>query len=289
MTNGIGNQPDINQANSTDSKVIHETTATNNDADKTARANLIKFLWDHGLLALALLLVTLGGTLFLSWFGAKQADKWTEGLRYAPTSKQISTQVSSEEAKRLQAYIGKIPNATLEEKTRLFNQLKEIESRAKSHISVARAFYIWNYQSISIATVSSIIVAISLFFLSRQGWDRANRYVVNIFIVSFGIAGVVTLFPALFKQEENISNNTRTYLAYIALDDRVNTYIATKRFTGIKPANTNNTAPIELTNIKDVIRSVDDELATLNNIYIGFDATKIPNYRQLFDNLPQQN
>lgn len=126
--------------------------------------------------------------------------------------------------------------------------------------------------------------------MSRQGWDRANRYVVNILIVSFGIAGVVTLFSALFKQEENISNNTRTYLAYIALDNRLNSYIATNQFTAIKAENIANTTQVQpLNNIKNVINSVDDELATLNNIYIGFDATKIPNYRQLFDSLPQQN
>lgn len=285
MSDNVVTQTALNSDDLTDVQVTDTETAANKD---TTRANLKEFLVDHGLLTLALLLITLGGTLFLSWFGAKQADKWTEGLRYAPTNQQISTQVSSEEAKRLQAYIDKIPNATFEEKARLFKQLKEIENRAKSHISVARAFYIWNYQSISIATASSIVTAVSLFFLSRKGWNDANKYVVNVFIVSFGITVIVGVFPALFKQEENISNNTRTYLAYIALDDRVNTYIATKRFIGIKPVNTNNTAPTEpLTNIKDVIRSVDDELATLNNIYVGFDATKVPNYREVFNEVNQ--
>lgn len=269
---------------------LSESDANKDNADKSAKENLIKFLSDHGVLTFMLLLITLCGTWFLSWFAAKQADKWTQGLRYAPTSQQISTQVSTEEAKRLQAYISKIPNANFEEKARLFNQLKEIENRAKSHISVARAFYIWNYQSISIATISSIIAAVSLFFLSRKGWDNANRYVVNVFIVSFGITVVVGVFPALFKQEENISNNTRTYLAYIALDNRVKSYIATQDFIGLKPANTGNSAQIEpLKNIKNVIRSIDDELATLNNIYIGFDASKIPNYREIFNEVNQQN
>lgn len=164
MNDSVINQPELKPTTLTNAEVTDKTTTKNNDVDKIARANLKKFLLDHGLLTLALLLITLGGTLFLSWFGAKEADKWTEGLRYAPASKPISTQVRSEEANRLQGYIGKIPNATLEEKARLFDQLKEIDNRAKSHISVARAFYIWNYQSISIATVFSIIAAISLFF-----------------------------------------------------------------------------------------------------------------------------
>lgn len=266
-----------------------ESDRNTNNRDKATSSNSDKFLLKHGGLTFGLLAITLLGALFLNWFAAKQADKWTQGLKYAPTSQQIPAQVSSTD-KKLQAYINKLPNATLVEKNRLFDQLKEIENRARSHISVARAFYIWNYQSLSIAAVSSIVAAVSLLFLSRKGWDGANKYILNVFIVSFSITVVVGVFPALFRQEENMSNNTRTYLAYIALDNRLSSYIATQKFIGLKPANTGNSAQLEsLNDIKKVISSVDDELATLNNIYIGFDASKIPNYREVFNEVNQQN
>lgn len=266
-----------------------EPDRNTNNRDKATSSNSGKFLLKHGGLTFGLLAITLLGALFLNWFAGKQADKWTQGLKYAPMSQQIPAQISSKD-KNLQAYINKLPNAALAEKARLFEQLKEIETRARSHISVARAFYIWNYQSLSIAAVSSIVAAVSLLFLSRRGWDGSNKYVINVFIVSFGITVVVGVFPALFKQEENISNNTRTYLAYIALDNRLNSYIATQEFTGLKPVNTSDsTQLIPVMNIKNVIRSVDDELAALNNIYIGFDASKIPNYREVFNEVNQQN
>lgn len=271
----------------TDSPTTPNTVPNKDNVDKTTRENFWRFLREHGGLTLTLLGITLLGAVFLNWFAGKQSDKWTQGLKYAPTSQQIPEEVSSIE-KKVQVYIDKLPNATLAEKARLFDQLKEIQNRARSHISVAKAFYIWNYQSLSIAAVSSIVAAVSLLFLSRKGWDGSNKYVVNVFIVSFGITVVVGVFPALFKQEENISNNTRTYLAYIALDNRLNSYIATQEFTGLKPANIgNSTVPVK--NIKNVICSVDDELATLNNIYIGFDASKIPNYREVFNEVNQQN
>lgn len=290
MASSFKPQPDLNLNSPTDS---HNTNREPQN-EKTTRVNLKKFLLEHGLLTLVLLLLTLGGTSFLGWFGAKQGDEWTEGLRYAPTDQPSPDQVSPEEVKRLQVYIDKIPNATAEEKARLCKQLKEIENRARSHLRVARAFYIWNYQSISLATAYSIVAAVSLFFLSKKGWDNANKYVINVFIFAFGITVFAGISPELFKQEENISNNTRTYLAYIALDDRLNTYIATNQFIAIKPRDVNKgdaskTDPVELTNIRDVIRSIDAELATLNNIYIGFDAKKIPNYNQLFNEVNRQN
>lgn len=290
MTSSFKPQPDLNLNSLTNS----QNTNIEPQNDQATRVNLKKFLLEHGLLTLVLLLLTLGGTFFLGWFGAKQADKWIEGLRYASTDQRSPAQVSPEEVKRLQVYIDKIPNATAGEKARVFKQLKEIKNRARSHISIARDFYIWNYQEISIATASSIVAALSLFFLSKKGWDNANKYVINVFIFAFGITVFAGISPELFKQEENISNNTRIYLAYIALDDRLNTYIATNQFVAIGPRDVNKedaskTDPVELTNIKAVIRSIDAELATLNNIYIGFDAKKIPNYNQLFNEVNQQN
>ncbi|MBW4636926.1 MAG: hypothetical protein KME05_01605 [Gloeocapsa sp. UFS-A4-WI-NPMV-4B04] len=288
--NGGANRIPLQTPNSNNLQVTDSEPDRNiNNRDKAISSNSGKFLLNHGILTFGLLAITLSGAFFLNWFAGEQSDKWTQGLKYNPMSQQIPEQLSSKD-KNLQAYINKLPNATLAEKARLFEQLKEIQNRARSHISVARAFYIWNYQSLSIAAVSSIVAAVSLLFLSRRGWDGSNKYVINVFIVSFSITVVVGVFPALFKQEENISNNTRTYLAYIALDNRLNSYIATQEFTGLKPANTSNsTQLLPVKNIKDVIRSVDDELATLNNIYIGFDASKIPNYREVFNEVNQQN
>lgn len=287
MNDDIVTQPAPKQADLSNIQVTDEKTAANG----TARANLKRSLWDHGLLTFTFLLIVVGGTVFLNRYGAKQADKWAEGLRYALTNQQAFKQAGFEETEELKSYINKTPNATSAEKARLFKQLKEIENRARIHISVAIDFYVWNYLSISAATIEEIVAAISLFFLSKEGWEKANKYVVDVFVFSFSITVATGVFPALFRQEENISNNTRTYLAYIALDDRVNSYIATGRFTVftvVKPANTKNAiAPETLTNVKDVIHSVDGELAILNNIYIGFDATKIPNYRQVFNEVNQ--
>lgn len=290
MTTNSKTQPDLNLNSLTDS----QNTNIEPKNEQATRGNLKKFLLEHGLLSIGLLLLTLVGTLFLGWFGAKHADKWIEELRYTQKNQQKNAQVRTEEVNRLQVYIDKIPNATAGEKARVSEQLKDIKNRAKSHIGIARDFYIWNYQAISIATASSIVAAVSLFFLSKKGWDNANKYVINVFIFAFGITVFAGISPELFKQEENISNNTRVYLAYIALDDRVNTYIATNQFVAIGPRDVNKenaskTNPVELTNIKAVIRSIDSELATLNNIYIGFDAKKIPNYNQLFNEVNRQN
>ncbi len=144
--------------------------------------------------------------LILIWFGLKvfaekAADEWTKDLRYSSVNdKKEPNQLRAEEAKRFQVYINSsLPNTTVEERDRLLQHLKEIECRARGHLNVTKAFYVYNYQSIALATLSSVIAAISTFLLSRKGWDNANQVLVIIFFISFSTAVIAGTSPALFS------------------------------------------------------------------------------------------
>ncbi|WP_414589986.1 hypothetical protein [Scytonema sp. PCC 10023] len=248
------------------------------------------------LLAIAFLLLGYTTLHLLHTFAEKAANEWTKYLKYSDLNNENISIKNLNEA-NFQKYIDTLPNTTKEEQWKLKQQLKDIENRAKTHLGVVKAFYVYNYQSIAIATFSSVIVAISLFFISKKGWDNNsnnNKPLFTLFFLSLITAILTGVSPSIFRHESNINDNRRAYLAYIALDDRLRSYIATKQFAIINSATLNGdssktqTSKItKITNIKDVIHHVDGELASLNNIYIGFDEKKIPNYTQVLKKIPQ--
>jgi hypothetical protein len=135
------------------------------------------------------------------------------------------------------------------------------------------------------ASISAIIAAICLLLISKVGWEKAKNPTVNIFIVSSAIFTLFSTFIFMFKQESNITDNKKLYLAYAALEDRITSYLVTNEFF----VNKGSSESQKITKPTQVIQSIDSELATLNNIAIGFDSTKIPNYQELYKTIPPIN
>ncbi len=146
------------------------------------------------------LVVLILAWLCLKGFAEQAANEWTRDLRFSSVNDEKKPdQLRAEETKRFQLVNSSLPNTTVEERDRLLQHLKEVERRARSHLNITKAFYIYNYQSIALATLSSIIAAISTFLLSRKGWDNANQILVIIFFISFSTAVIAGTSPALFS------------------------------------------------------------------------------------------
>jgi hypothetical protein len=79
------------------------------------------------------------------------------------------------------------------------------------------------------------------------------------------------LFPPVFQQQQNISDNKALFLEYKSLENEVVSYPLTG--TDIKG---------EAKTPKQFINYVDSEMRRLGNIAIGFDYTKI-SYKGAFD------
>ena len=88
-----------------------------------------------------------------------------------------------------------------------------------------------------------------------------------------------------FRNKKWLNNKTELYLAYAALEDRIISYLVTQEFF----VNKGSAESQKITKPTQVIQSIDSELATLNNIAIGFDSTKIPNYQELYKTIPSIN
>lgn len=180
---------------------------------------------------------------------------------------------------------------------RLLEQVLEVKRRAKTHLRIMEWFYVYYYQSISVGIISTVIAGVSLFFISKKGWEEVNPYIVNIFLVSSSVTVLFGAFPLVFKIEENIKSNTTSYLAYVTLENRILSYIGTGNFiTSYSTGNnlnlreSNSTQELsgngKLSVLSEVIHYIDNEFGTLNKLNIGFDSTKVPNYRQLY---PEQD
>ncbi len=155
---------------------------------------------------------------------------------------------------------------------RIVSQLAEIRIRIAHHFDVMVYFYVRYYMAILTFGVAAAMAAVTLLFISKRGIDGANPYILNLFIVTTACSAFYGAFPGVFRQEQNITDNKALYLQYVALEQEVLSYSVTgEDITGTK------------TTAAKFIHYVDQQLAKFNNIAIGFDPSKVPNFKSVFD------
>jgi len=120
-------------------------------------------------------------------------------------------------------------------KQRLQQQYDQLRARASAHLDIMAYYYGRYYMAISLATIAGIVAAVALLFITRKGWDSASPYLVAVFITMTSIAGFFGAFPAMFEQAKNIEDNKKAYVAYVALENRVLSYVASGSDEDNKP------------------------------------------------------
>lgn len=164
------------------------------------------------------------------------------------------------------------------EKARMIDQFQQIQDRIQKHASVMGFFYKQYYISLSMICGGSVVASICLFFISKNGWDRVNNALINIFIVSSSTVILYGNITLVFKQEDNIKDNQALYLSYFALRNEMLSYWATQQdITGqsIQPAK--------------FIHYMDRRLQDLSQIHLGFDATRLTNLGEQMKQLNGSN
>jgi hypothetical protein len=199
------------------------------------------------------------GLLSISCLGDGSADLPVTGKCKEPVPQETKVAIAS-------ASSG-ISQASDEEKGRLRGQYQEVRERMKHHLSVLKLFCVTSYTTILMTGFLGAVAAIMLLFITIDGWKTSNQYVRNLFLIATVSATFCAAFPSLFQQQRNIDENKRLYLAYVALTNEICTYATTGA------ANNDKVLTPKL-----FIRSVDQELKALNNIAVGFDASKLPDF-----------
>lgn len=156
------------------------------------------------------------------------------------------------------------------ESARLKEQLQIIRDRAKHHGNVMAFFYVNYFVSIVMVMTAGLIVAITLFSIAQAGWTGSNSYVRAAFIVGSAFVAFYGLFPPVFQQQKNITDNKELFLHYKSLENEVNSYPITLLNLQGEPATP-----------KQFINHVDAEMDRLGDIALGFDISKV-SYEEAF-------
>jgi len=153
---------------------------------------------------------------------------------------------------------------------RLLAQYAEIQGRMLHHIEITAEFFANYYMAINMVSIMGAVAGICLLFMGSKGWEKASPYVETLWVYTTVMAAYYLSLIVVFRQQDNISDNKALYLRYVALGNELLTYCAT---------GTSNVTPSETT--EEFILRMDEQMARINNIAIGFDYTKIVNYRNI--------
>jgi hypothetical protein len=158
-----------------------------------------------------------------------------------------------------------------QQKDRLGEQAAKVKGLIRHHASVMAFFSQAYYSAICVLLFAGAILAAAVFFIGTKGWGQTNPYVRTIFVLMTVTVAFYGLWPPVFQQEKNLSDNKALFLEYETLQNEISSY------------------PVTGTNVKneskspnDFINYVDSEMARLGNVAIGFDYTKI-SYKGAFE------
>lgn len=120
------------------------------------------------------------------------------------------------------------PTPTGAEQKRMDAQLRAIRDRTKHHGDVMAYFYVSYFVAIIMVMCAALVVAITLFFIAQGGWKGTHHSVRAIFIIASAIAAFYGLFPPVFQQQKNITDNKQLFLQYKSLESEVESYPVTR-------------------------------------------------------------
>ena len=218
----------------------------------------------HVALAASLLLGVLSVNVGMFSFAIRQEKAW---LNYDDMAK--TTEVIVSKADNLQA--------TEAEKGRMVEQFELIQARTKTHAKVMGLFFSVSFVSMGTIGLAGGLSTLCLFFISKEGWERANNALVNVFLVSTGLVLFHSNCIFIFKLQDNISLNSHLYNEYAKLSDTVLTYWA------IQPTQPEVDAPA------DFILSVDQAIGELGGISLEFDSARVAEIAQPAESLNEQS
>jgi uncharacterized protein (DUF433 family) len=154
------------------------------------------------------------------------------------------------------------------QKIRLGEQLKTINELKVNHCEIMTFFYTQYYISLSILSIAGLISLVCIFFVSKEGWAKANNAIINLAITSAVITIAFLNITQIFQQSQNLKASQDLYANYTVLQDDFLSSLATDQLIV-------DTKTEKLTDYKLLIQFTDSRLSELSLIRLGFDPTPI--------------
>jgi len=184
-------------------------------------------------------------------------------------------------------------------KARLRQQLITINRRAYHH-QVAMKFILTShyFEAIYMFLMYAITGAIAI-IISREGWKTPSLFLVAILAFTTAFGTLFATAPTVFRQKENFDDNKKCYLRYVNLENKICTYYYNMGWREViknessknslnyqtncngaqvsQPSSSkNNYSQINYQETDHkFIDSIDVAMDELNDVIIGFDASKI--------------
>lgn len=154
---------------------------------------------------------------------------------------------------------------------RLQAQMNTVDGLMIKYCRVMAFFYSHYYATLTISLAYGLLSLISLFFVSKKGWDTANHALINAMITCGVIAIYFAALSQVFQQRENLKASQDLYASAFTLSQELSTFAATRRKkTG--PANDTDNDDAD---IVAQITAIDSRIAQFGMIRIGFDPTPV--------------
>lgn len=213
-------------------------------------------------------------------FANLKADNWMKGLQNFNSDKTtylISSQENAIDQETIKTSKPESPEKIIikeAERKRIIQQFEEIQARGIMHYNIMIDFYKTKYIAISMALVLASISVLCLIFISRSGWERVHKSVINVFVITTGFAIFYGDITNVYQHKENIAVNEAKYESYVNLGNYLISYLTTK---------TDINGTEEEPNI--FIHKVDLIMEQVNDISLVFDNTIIDRRLQTIKSL----
>jgi hypothetical protein len=237
---------------------------------------------NHALLSVSLVSGTIAIAAGLYYFGANPiSDRWS-----LPLDQSLYNNINTIDS-TLNTYLNKYSNITAE-KHRIREQITIALTKQEQNKNIATDYYKWMFVVFPITSGAAIVSGISLFFISKEGWENANNYIINVFITASTIALLVGSLSVIFKMQENAGRHIESLVAYENLYQQILTRLATISTTPVRgsPADASPTVSQQL---QTLITETNALLLTYNKILINFDSSNIQLPSFLLDNSSSEN
>ena len=163
---------------------------------------------------------------------------------------------------------------------RIIEQLNTINDLKVRHCRIMSFFYKQYFCLLSIGSPAALIALISVFFISKKGWEATNNAVINIGMTSLGVTLFALNTTQVFQQSENLKTSQDLYSAYVSLHNDVRSAVATQELV-----TTEKMVKLDTANggYKPLIHYTDARLKVLSFVRLGFDPTPISDLRSRLD------
>ena len=133
-------------------------------------------------------------------------------------------------------------------------------------------FYYSNYYvALFLGSVYGGLAAISLFLLTRVGWDKGGRCLPTFFLTTTVCGVFFFAFPAWCQMDQNATKNKALYVRYLGLLTDARTFVAINDYD-------RDSKSTNAVTFNEFILHLDSEMKRANDIAVAFDATKGPIY-----------